>query len=124
MAIHHPSQAATYFTTAFNTGDRAALLAYYTADAKLSLPGGQIHIGQSAIGQALEGFLALKGTMQLEPLYILEHGDTTLLRGSWRLEGKGPDGSPVVMEGSNIEVLRRQADGTWKCSIDAPFGGD
>jgi len=124
MPIQHPSQASSYFTTAFNAADRTALLAYYTPDAKLSLPGGQEHTGPAAIGQAMEGFLALKGIMQIEPLYLIEQGDTCLLRGKWRLEGKGPDGSPVVMEGSNIEVLRQQPDGTWKCSIDAPFGGN
>jgi len=124
MPIAKPSDAPAYFMKAFDAADRQALLNYYSPDAVLSLPGGQQHTGHPAIAQALETFLALKGTMSMEPIYLLENGDTVLLRAKWRLEGKGPDNSPIIMEGSNIEVLQRQPDGNWQCTIDAPFGGN
>ena len=35
-----------------------------------------------------------------------------------------PDGSPLEMEGTYADVLRRQNDGTWKFIIDNPRGTD
>ena len=40
----------------------------------------------------------------------------------WVLEGTGPDGKPIKMEGQSAEVARRQPDGTWLFVIDNPFG--
>ena len=34
----------------------------------------------------------------------------------------GPDGEPVRLEAKNADVLRRQADGTWRFVIDNPWG--
>ena len=40
----------------------------------------------------------------------------------WVLEGTGPDGKPMRMEGQSAEVARRQPDGTWRFAIDNPHG--
>ena len=124
MSIPSPAQANAHFGRIFNAADRQAILAYYAADVKLILPPDQQVVGRQAVGQALEGFLALQGTMTFEPLLAIENGDTALVRSKWKLTGTGTDGKPVIMEGSNLEVLRKKADGTWECVIDAPFGGN
>lgn len=36
----------------------------------------------------------------------------------------GPTGDPVRLEERNADVLRRQADGTWRFLIDNPWGVD
>jgi len=33
----------------------------------------------------------------------------------------GPDGQPTAMAGKAIEVVRRQADGTWRFIVDDPW---
>lgn len=41
---------------------------------------------------------------------------------SWSFDGTGPDGEPVRLTANNADVLRRQADGTWRFVIDNPWG--
>jgi len=36
----------------------------------------------------------------------------------------GPDGKPVTLAAKSADVLRRQADGTWRFVIDNPWGTD
>jgi hypothetical protein len=43
-----------------------------------------------------------------------------LLHGSWLLEAAG-SGAGVAMRGLSSEVVRRQADGTWRYILDNPF---
>ena len=44
------------------------------------------------------------------------------MTGVWSFDGTGPDGDPVRLSASNADVLRRQADGTWRFVIDNPWG--
>jgi ketosteroid isomerase-like protein len=44
--------------------------------------------------------------------------------GVWSFSGTGPDGEPVRLAASNADVLRRQADGSWRFVIDNPWGTD
>ncbi len=50
--------------------------------------------------------------------------DLALVTGIWSFDGTGPDGEPVQLAASNADVLRRQADGTWRFVIDNPWGTD
>jgi ketosteroid isomerase-like protein len=52
----------------------------------------------------------------------IEMGDLAVNTPNWTLTGTGPDGTPIVMEGSGFNVMRRQADGSWKMTIDNPWG--
>jgi ketosteroid isomerase-like protein len=44
--------------------------------------------------------------------------------GVWSFDGTAPDGETVWLEAKNADVLRRQADGTWRFVIDNPWGTD
>ena len=39
----------------------------------------------------------------------------------WTMSAKGSDGAPIERAGRAIEVVRRQADGTWRVAIDDPY---
>jgi uncharacterized protein (TIGR02246 family) len=110
------------FTAAFNAGDAAALMDLYEPDASLAPAPGQVVTGTAAIREVLAGFLALKGKMTIDTVRIIPAGDVALLHGSWILSGTGPDGNAIELAGRNTEVVRRQADGTWRFVIDNPFG--
>ncbi len=45
-----------------------------------------------------------------------------LLVSDWTLAGNGPDGTAVNLGGTTTDVVRRQADGTWRYAIDSPLG--
>jgi ketosteroid isomerase-like protein len=78
--------------------------------------------GAKAIREALGGFLAMKPRIKLDGKKLAEAGDIALTTSKWVLEGTGPDGKPMKMEGQSAEVARRQPDGTWLFVIDNPYG--
>jgi ketosteroid isomerase-like protein len=43
------------------------------------------------------------------------------MHSQWTLKGIGPDGSAVEMEMQGTEIVRKQADGSWKFIIDNPY---
>ena len=125
MTERGPAEAHTLFQKAFNAGDLQGLVALYEPDAILiPQPGSEPVQGIQAIRSTLEGFLALRGKIELETKHVVRYGDIALLRGAWRLRGTGPDGKPVEMAHGSAEVVRRQADRSWRYIIDHPFGSD
>ena len=46
--------------------------------------------------------------------------DLALVYNEWSMSAKGRDGKPIVRTGKAVEVVRRQADGTWRFAIDDP----
>jgi ketosteroid isomerase-like protein len=52
---------------------------------------------------------------------VVEAGDTALLVNRWVLDGTGPDGSAVQMRGVSADMMRRQADGSWRVLVDDPW---
>jgi len=64
----------------------------------------------------------MKPRIKLDGKKLAEAGDIALTTSKWVLEGTGPDGKPMKMEGQSAEVARRQPDGTWLFVIDNPYG--
>jgi uncharacterized protein (TIGR02246 family) len=122
MSAQSPEEIHRAFTAAFNAGDMAALLDLYEPDASIAPAPGEIVTGLEAIREALAGFLALNGQMSIETLRVIPSGDVALLHGMWLLTGASPDGSPLELAGRNTEIVRRQADGSWRFVVDNPFG--
>ena len=66
----------------------------------------------------------MKGTLDLKVTRVLEASGLALVIDVWTFAGTGPDGKPVKMAGRSADVLRRQADGSWRFVIDNPWGTD
>jgi ketosteroid isomerase-like protein len=62
----------------------------------------------------LQAFLALQGRVSLDTKLVVTVGDLALPSNTWSLTGAGPDGKPLTMSATTAEVVRRQADGTWR----------
>lgn len=122
MPARSPAEVHPLFVAAFNAGDDTALMDLYESEGVLVPEPGQVLSGTAQVRAALQQFLALNGRVDLTPRHIAQAGDVALLIGDWTLNGTGPDGSAVTMHGPSIEVVRRQADGSWRYVIDAPFG--
>lgn len=117
-----PRELHSLFVEAFNRGDLESLFSLYESDAAMVPKPHQLARGQEAIRRALQQLLSLKGTFVLTSSYVIEAGDIALLRGEWQLSGTGPDGRNFENTGRDIEVARRQADGSWRFVIDHAFG--
>jgi uncharacterized protein (TIGR02246 family) len=122
MPARKPEELDLLFAQALNAGDVDSMMKLYEPGACLTPQPGQAVSGTKAVREALSAFLALKPKIELNVKKLAETGDIALTSAKWVLEGTGPDGSPVKMEGHSAEVSRRQPDGTWLFVIDNPFG--
>lgn len=119
-----PEQVLEAVVEGINTGNHDLLLALYEPEAAFATRPGNLVRGLGDICEALDVFIALKGKLDLKVDRVLEVGDLALVVGEWSFIGTAPDGEPVTLAAKNADVLRRQADGSWRFVIDNPWGTD
>jgi uncharacterized protein (TIGR02246 family) len=124
MPAATPEQVLETIVTGINSGDLDSLLPLYESDAAFASQPGSLAHGNSGVSEALTGFISMNGKLDLEVTRVLEVDDLALVTGVWSFNGTGPDGEPVRLEAKNADVLRRQADGTWRFVIDNAWGTD
>ena len=123
MPARRPEEADLLVIEALNAGDVEAALAFYEPGATFVPEPGKAATGLEAIREVLNGFLALRPRLTIQVPQVAQSGDIALLGSRWTLKGTGTDGNPVELAGQGVEVVRRQADGTWKFIFDNPFAG-
>jgi uncharacterized protein (TIGR02246 family) len=108
-----------------NARDLDGAVALYEPEAAFQAQRGAPPLkGIDAIRTALTGFLALEPRMDGEIVKVVEAGDVALVINRWSLRGTQPGGEPIEMGGTSADVLRRQADGSWRVVVDDPWGGE
>jgi ketosteroid isomerase-like protein len=122
MPAQKPEELDVLFANAINAGDIEAALKLYEPGACLMPEPGEVASGTAAIREALGGLLNMKPRLTLDARKLAETGGIALTTAKWVLEGTGPDGKPMKIEGQSAEVARRQPDGTWLFAIDNPYG--
>lgn len=122
MAARKPEELDSLFAKSLNAGDLDGLVALYEPQASLMPSPGKVVTGASAIREALAAFIAAKPRITLNPRLVSQTGDLALVTAAWELALNGDDGKPAKMHGQSVEILRRQADGSWLFAIDMPFG--
>ena len=122
MPARKPEELDALFANAINAGDIEAVIKLYEPGACLMSEPGVVVSGTRAIREALGGLLAMKPRITLEARKLAETEGIAFTTSKWVLEGTGPDGKPVRIEGHSAEVARRQPDGTWLFLIDNPHG--
>jgi len=119
-----PEHVLDSIVTGINSGDLDSLMPLYESNAAFATEPGSLAPGLPGIAEALNGFIAMNGTLDIEVTRVLEADDLALVIGVWSFDGTDPDGEPVHLEARNADVLRRQADGSWRFVIDNPWGTD
>jgi len=122
MATHRPAEVVDQLIDALNRGNLEAALALYEPQATMVAAPGRLATGKEALRTALEGFIALRPTIRSVKQAVVETGDLAQFCAEWTLAGPDPTGKPVTMGGRSSDVLRKQANGTWKIAIDNPWG--
>ena len=107
-----------------NTGDIDSLMMLYEDDACFASQPGQLAESPESVRQCLRNFIDLKGKLDLKVKRVLQASDLALVITEWSFSGTGPDGNPINMAAKSADVLRHQADGTWRFVIDNPWGTD
>ena len=122
MSRGTPEQVLKSIVDGINTKNLDALMTLYEPDAAFAAQPGNLAHGLKGVRESVAAFLAMKGTLDFKVTRVLEASDSALVVGEWSFAGTGPDGAPVKLTGHNADVLRRQADGSWRFVIDNPWG--
>jgi uncharacterized protein (TIGR02246 family) len=124
VSTETPEQVLEAVVEGINSGDHELLLSLYQPNAAFATQPGKLAHGLAGICDSLDGFIALNGKLELKVNRVLEVDDLALVVGEWSFLGTAPDGEAVTLAGRNADVLRRQADGSWRFVIDNPWGTD
>ena len=124
MSHRTPEEVLASVVDGINNGDLNALLELYEADASFAAEPGKLKEGVAGVREALGGFIAMKGKLELKVTRVLQVKDLALVIGVWSFVGTAPDGKAVKLASRSADVLRRQADGSWRFVIDNPWGTD
>jgi uncharacterized protein (TIGR02246 family) len=119
-----PEQVLKSIVDGINTSNLDTLMPLYEPEAAFATQPGNLSHGVPGVRQALAGFIAMRGKLDLKVTRVLEVSDLALVTTAWSFMGTGPDGKPVKLAAKSADVLRRQADGSWRFVIDNPWGTD
>jgi uncharacterized protein (TIGR02246 family) len=122
MQAATPERAIALFSERLNEGDLEGAVALYDPEASFAPEPGAEVSGRDAIRGALQGFFDLEPTIEGDVQSVLRSDDLALVHNRWTLRGRQPDGQEISMEGVSADVVRRQADGSWRILIDNPWG--
>jgi uncharacterized protein (TIGR02246 family) len=105
---------------AFNTGDINKVLQVYDASGVIVAEPGKPAAGKEKFETAVKAILAIKGKMEIKTVYCLQTGDIAVGRSEWSIT----EGGETKVSAKGVEVMKRQADGTWRVIIDHAFGAE
>jgi uncharacterized protein (TIGR02246 family) len=122
MPAQKPEECDLLIAEYINAGNLDAAVDLYEPGATFLAGPGKTITGQAAIREALEGMLAGKPRLTMKVPIVLQNGDLALLVSDYTAVMTGADGKPATIAARGTEVVRRQADGTWRFVIDNPTG--
>lgn len=105
-----PEELSTLFVERANAGDAEGLALLYEPDAVLAYPPGSQTVGRPALRSLFEQMLAQA------PRFTVEDALPTIYHGDLALTSTVPSDNT----GGRVQLVRRQADGTWLRVIDRP----
>src|SRR6266567_83403 len=98
---------------AYNTGDVATVLSMYDYNGIIVPEPGKPVSGKAQFEEAVKAILSIKGKMEIKTVYCLQTGNLAVGRSEWNIT----EGTEVKISAKGIEVMKQQADGTWKIVI-------
>jgi len=105
-----PEDLSRLFVELANNRDADGMAALYEEDAVLAFPPGQETVGRAAIREVMAQLVAAGGT------FTVERAMPTVCHGDLALTSTVPSDNT----GGRVQIVRRQADGSWLRVIDRP----
>ncbi len=122
MRARTPGHCDRLFEEHVNAGEVEAVVALYEEGGSLVRHDGGVATGHAAIRGVIARLVAIQPTLRNDVVRVIQAGeDLALVYNDWRLSAKGRAGNVIERAGKAIEVVRRQADGTWRFAIDDPY---
>lgn len=123
-ALYHADES---WAAAAEARDLDRLFEYWTEDAVIYPPVGPAVAGLDAIRAFIEAARAQKGfsiTWTPTGAEVAGAADVGYTFGTWRRTLDAPDGTPRVSSGHYVSIWRKQADGSWRCSVEISSLGE
>ena len=122
MPARTPGDCDRLFEEHVNAGDVEAVVGLYEEGGSLVQHDGGVATGHAAIRGVITRLVAIQPKLRNSVVRVIEAGeDLALVYNDWHMSAKGRVGKPIERTGEAIEVVRRQADGTWRFAIDDPY---
>jgi uncharacterized protein (TIGR02246 family) len=122
MAINTPEELLNRVAECMNSKDLDAFVSLYEPEGSFIDESGENFNGTERIRGKIKGFMDMNGKLENTVRRIIPAGDITLAYSNWTFKASDPDGSPVNLSGTAIDVLRKQSDDSWLIVIDNPWG--
>jgi uncharacterized protein (TIGR02246 family) len=110
------------FAQHLNAEDLQAVMTLYEPDARFVTRSGETLVGRDRIRQARAGMIDTKTRLHSRVVKAVTVDDIAILYTDFEGTAVDPSGKTVEIRHKAIEVLRRQADGTWKLIVGDPNG--
>jgi ketosteroid isomerase-like protein len=106
----------------FNSGKVSAMMIGYEPGAVFIARDGRTVTDHTEIAAELERDLKYGLPLKAKARHVFVAGDIAQIVLDWSIDGTGPDGKHVHLEGSASDVVHRGADGLWRYVIDNALG--
>ncbi len=118
-----PEDLPTHFDLAFNRADLDAVLELFDDPATMRMTNDQvIEAGQFNLRAAFAQLLSLRPRIRNEVRRVLRCDDLALVLMDWTVTMRDAEGQERVDRGTATQVLKQQADGSWRLKISNPLG--
>ena len=121
MTSKTPEEMSSVWSDAYNRRDLDGLVQLYEPSCVLTTRAGAVRTGLEEIRAHFKAQLDRVPRMTMKMRKVIRGHDIALCYGDWTAHLINPDGTPNNISGQSVEVLRRQADGTWRYVLDDPF---
>jgi ketosteroid isomerase-like protein len=92
-----PEELLSSFVEEFNARDVSSLIMLYETDACTVSQSGQVVNGRESIRQSLQGFIDMRGKLEIKVKRVLHASDLALVISKWSFRGTGPDGKNLLI---------------------------
>jgi ketosteroid isomerase-like protein len=121
-SVHAPEMWPHAFTEHLEAGNLAEIVALYEPEARMLAPGsGEVVAGHAAIRSIVAGLIQARARMQCQVIKCVTTGDLAMLYTDFHGSMTAASGEKREIRQRAIEILRRQADGTWKLVFGDPL---
>jgi uncharacterized protein (TIGR02246 family) len=115
MPANSPEDICRLFKQYMAAGDLDAVLSVFDPEAVLVNQSGEVTHSRDGLRQELAPFAAMQTRFAFTIKQVIQSGDIALMHTEWQVS------FPQPMSVYEIEVARRQPDGTWRWLIGDPF---
>ena len=106
--------------------DVDSIVAFWTPDARVILPGQDVLVGTAAIRRMVAGTRDIPGfhiTWTPDSAVVSASGDLGYTYGTNRVTAPGPTGALTTAEGRYVTIWRKDSTGRWRCAVDISNDG-